>query len=240
MRLVIFSDVHANLPALRAIQSAIQVDGYDLAIHTGDVLAIGPSPAECLDLLLNLPRTRLIMGNHDAYFAFGIPQPLPPYLSEGEYQHQLWTHQQIDPALRPFVAEWPYVIEQEIEELASAFLHYALNAARDYFVPVIRRPGVADLDRLFEGQNANLLFFGHDHNASDLSGRMHYINPGSAGCFHTAIARYVLVDYSKVNFTIEHRQVAYDDADLYREFEKRQVPDRDLIYRVFFGGRFSS
>ena len=239
MRLIIFSDVHANLPALKAIQSAIEADGYDLAIHTGDVLAIGPSPAECLDLLLNMPHTRLIMGNHDAYFAFGIPQPLPPYLSEGEYQHQLWTHRQIDPTLRSIVAGWPYVIEQEIEQVATTFLHYQMNAAGDNFAPVIRHPERGDLDQLFAHQSGSLLFFGHDHNASDHPGRLHYINPGSVGCFNRAIARYVLVDYSNGSYTIEHHQVAYDDEDLYREFEKRHVPEREFIYQVFFGGRFS-
>jgi hypothetical protein len=29
-----------------------------------------------------------------------------------------------------------------------------------------------------------------------------------------------------------------DDAELYREFEKRQVPERNFIYQTFFGGRF--
>ena len=238
MRLIVFSDVHANLPALKAILSTIQGDGYDLAIHTGDVLAIGPYPAECLDLLLNLPRTRLVMGNHDAYYAFGIPQPLPSYLSEGEYQHQLWTHRQIDPTLRPIIAEWPYIIEQEFESVATTFLHYELNAAGDDFVPVIRSPGIGDLDQLFARQRSRLLFFGHDHNASDQHGRLRYINPGSAGCFTRAIARYVSVEYSRGTFSIEYRQIPYDDVDLHREFEKRQVPERDFIYQVFFGGRF--
>jgi putative phosphoesterase len=239
MRLVVFSDVHANLPALNAILPAIQAGGYDLAIHTGDVLAIGPYPAECLDLLLNLPRTRLVMGNHDAYFAFGIPQPLPPNLSEGEYQHQLWTHRQIDPEFRPIIAEWPFVIEQEFEEVSTTFLHYELNAAGDDFVPVIRRPGITDLEQLFARRRARLLFYGHDHTASDQQGRLRYINPGSAGCYTRAVARYILVNFSKGSFNLEYHQVPYEDTDLYREFEKRQVPERDFIYQVFFGGRFS-
>jgi putative phosphoesterase len=239
MRLIVFSDVHANLPALKAIYAAIQADGWDLVIHTGDVLAIGPSPAECLDLLLDIPRTKLVMGNHDAYFAFGIPQPLPPYLSEGEYQHQLWTHQQIDPRLRQVVAEWPYIIEQEFEDTAVTLVHYAMNEAGDDFLPVVRHPGVGDLDRLYARQRSSLLFFGHDHAATDLQGRIRFINPGSAGCYTQAVARYSLVDFSGGSITIEHRQVLYDDTDLYRQFEKRQVPERGFIYQTFFGGRFS-
>jgi predicted phosphodiesterase len=239
MRLIVFSDVHANLPALKAIHSAIQADGYDMAIHTGDVLAIGPSPAECLDLLLNMPRTRLVMGNHDAYFAFGIPHPIPPYLSYGEYQHQLWTHLQLDPCLLKVVAEWPYIIKYEFEGVVTTFLHYELNEAGDDFVPVIRHPSVGDLDKLFVSHLSSLLFFGHDHDASDVKGRMRYMNPGSAGCFTKAVARYAVVDYFERSYTIEHRQVPYDDAELYRDFEQRRVPEREFIYQTFFGGRFS-
>jgi predicted phosphodiesterase len=238
MRLVVFSDVHANLPALKAIHSAILAEGYDLAIHTGDVLAIGPSPAECLDLLLNMPRIRPVMGNHDAYFAFGMPQPLPSYLSEGEYQHQLWTHQQIDPLLRIAVADWPYILELECEGVSTISLHYERNEARDDFVPVAHDPGVGDLDKLFARQHARLLFFGHDHKASDFQGRIRYINPGSAGCFSWAVARYALVDFSNGNFTVNYRQVPYNDAELYQAFEKSQLPERNFIYKIFFGGRF--
>jgi putative phosphoesterase len=239
MRLIVFSDVHANLPALKAIYSAIQTEGYDLAIHTGDVLAIGPSPAECLDILLNMPHTMFVMGNHDALFAFGLPQPLPVYMSDGEYQHQLWTHCQLDSRLRPVVAEWPFVIEQEFEDVTTTFLHYQLNKSGDDFVPVIRHPEVGDLDQLFAIQCSDLLFFGHDHDASDLHGKQRYINPGSAGCSSRSCARYVVVDYSSGEFTIDHRQVPYDDIELYCEFEKRQVPERKFIYQAFFGGRFS-
>jgi predicted phosphodiesterase len=238
MKLVVFSDVHANLPALKAINSAIQAEGYDLAIHTGDVLAIGPSPAECLDLLLNMPRTRLVMGNHDAYFAFGIPQPLPAYISEGEYQHQLWTHRQLDARLCQMVAEWPYVIEQGFEDVSTTFLHYEINETGDEFIPVIRCPSAGDLDQLFTRHRSKLLFFGHDHDALDIGGRIRYVNPGSAGCFSGAVARYAVVNLSRGSYTIEHRQVSYDDAELYHEFEQRHVPERKFIYQTFFGGRF--
>ena len=32
-------------------------------------------PQECLDLILNTPRLFPVMGNHDAWFAHGLPDP---------------------------------------------------------------------------------------------------------------------------------------------------------------------
>ena len=66
MRVVVITDVHANLPALKAVLESIRVEGYDALVHTGDAIAIGPYPAECLDLLLGVPNIRFVMGNHDA------------------------------------------------------------------------------------------------------------------------------------------------------------------------------
>lgn len=65
MRMVVLTDVHANLPALRAALQAIRAAVYDAIFHTGDAIGIGPFPAETLDLLLTTPRLHGVMGNHD-------------------------------------------------------------------------------------------------------------------------------------------------------------------------------
>ena len=74
MKVAVLTDVHANLPALEATLRVIEDAGCEAIYHTGDAIGIGPFPAECLARLLATPRMRLIMGNHDAWFAFGLPQ----------------------------------------------------------------------------------------------------------------------------------------------------------------------
>ena len=75
-RIVIISDVHANLPALEAALATIDAAGYDAIYHLGDAITIGPFPAECLDLLLDTSHMRFLMGNHDAWFAHGLPHQM--------------------------------------------------------------------------------------------------------------------------------------------------------------------
>ena len=133
MRVVVLTDVHANLPALNAALSAICHQGFDLLVHTGDAISIGPFPAECLDILLALPRTRLLMGNHDAWFVHGLPTPQPTWMSDGEVLHQQWTHAQLNPALRTVVAQWPYVLTETCEQVGLAFLHYPSLGPRSSF-----------------------------------------------------------------------------------------------------------
>lgn len=235
MRIAVFSDVHGNLPALEAALAGIARIGCDAIYHTGDAIGIGPYPAECLDRLLHTPRVHCVMGNHDAWFAFGLPQPQPPWMSEGEVAHQRWVHAALDPALRPVVAHWPYALVEEWAGGRCAFVHYGLATAGHDFAAVIPQPSAAALDPLFAPYQAALVFYGHDHAAADVQGQGRYINPGSLGCFRAPIARFVVLDLNGHGaYTLTSHAVAYDDTALLRAFEDRDVPERTFIRRAFF------
>jgi predicted phosphodiesterase len=239
MKIIVITDVHANLPALQAALISIHQEGYDLLVHTGDVIAIGPFPAECLDLLLHTPNTQFIMGNHDAYFAYGLPQPQPPWMSDGEVLHQQWTHAQLDRSLRVVVRAWLWQLQVIFDGIAMTFVHYGLDDTGRHFAPIIAQPKPEDLDRLFAAHTTPLLFYGHHHPFADVQGRARYINPGSLGCHTEPLARYAVVEATPHAFVVTHRQVAYADQALQSAFVQRNVPERILLNRFFFGDRFA-
>jgi len=67
MRLLIFSDIHGNLPALENVlnKEKANVDGY---INLGDVVNYGPWSNECVELVSELKDCHHILGNHEEYF----------------------------------------------------------------------------------------------------------------------------------------------------------------------------
>ena len=65
MKVAVLTDVHANLPALEAAFEQLERVGYDVAVHLGDAVGIGPFPVECVDLLHSMPNMRFVRGNHD-------------------------------------------------------------------------------------------------------------------------------------------------------------------------------
>lgn len=233
--IAILTDVHGNLPALKAALAVIEREGYDALYHTGDVIGIGPYPTECLRLLLNTPGARMIMGNHDAWFVHGLPQPRPSWMTEVELAHQQWVHAQLDPSLRSVVARWPYVIQEQIDGIELTFTHYGLDDSGRGFVPVIPHPQSEDLDAMFGQFGADLVFYGHHHPTADLWGRGRYVNPGSLGCHTEPLARFVILDCASGAYTLQHRAVPYDDRVLFTAFEDRAVPEREIIRRIFFG-----
>ena len=239
MRVAVLTDVHANLPALKAALGALKKEGYDILIHLGDLIAVGPFPSECLDLLLNVRNAQFIMGNHDEYFAQGIPES---YAIGGvAYEHQCWTHSQIDPDRRKIVAEWRHHFRLDLDGVEAAFLHYPLEQSGRGFLPITTDLTPGALDELFLRAYSNLApvnFYGHDHRFSDVTGKSRYVNPGSLGCGGHPVARYTIIQSQNGVCEIDHRAVDYDDQELFEAFESRRVPGRSFIYQGFFGGRF--
>lgn len=238
MKIAVLTDVHGNLPALQAALRAIGREGCDAIFHTGDAIGIGPYPAECLELLLDTPRMHLIMGNHDAWFAYGLPDPQPSWMSDGEVKHQQWIHSCIDSSLRTVVGEWPYLIQDLFEDIRVSFLHYGLNESRRNFVPIVRDPEASDLDEIFSSLDSDLVFYGHHHPNSDMVSKARYVNPGSLGCHTEPVARFAVLECREKRYELEVRGISYDDSALFREFEKREVPERKFIIRAFFGCRY--
>lgn len=238
-RIAVLTDSHGNLPALEAALRAIREDRVTAVYHTGDAVGIGPFPAEVLDRLLHSPGVRPVMGNHDAWFAFGLPEPRPPWMTVGEHTHQRWVHAQLDPGLRSVVARWPWVIEEVIDGLPTAFVHYGLDETGRGFAPLVPRFEAGELDRLFARHRATLVCYGHHHFPSrvvrDVAGRARYVNPDALGCGAEPVARYVVIDVGAGRLSF--RAVPYDPASLFRAFEEREVPEREFILATFFRRR---
>jgi len=65
MRYGIFSDTHANLPALEAVLRSFDAERVDELICLGDTVGYGPEPEVCCELVRKHAK-HTILGNHDA------------------------------------------------------------------------------------------------------------------------------------------------------------------------------
>ncbi|MBI4336223.1 MAG: metallophosphoesterase family protein [Chloroflexi bacterium] len=64
-RVLVLTDVHANLEAFSAVvDDAQQRGGFDVVWSLGDLVGYGPDPSACLDRLRSLPHVAVV-GNHD-------------------------------------------------------------------------------------------------------------------------------------------------------------------------------
>lgn len=64
MKILIISDIHANLTALDAVLT--DAGHYEAVWFLGDLVGYGPDPNECVARLQELPNLLALKGNHDA------------------------------------------------------------------------------------------------------------------------------------------------------------------------------
>jgi len=102
MRVALFSDIHANLPALEVVLADIDRVGVDLLLCLGDVLGYGAFPNECVEALRRRD-VRCLAGNHDL--------AILEWLDAASYHPDAlaairWQRERLSAASRGFVARF--------------------------------------------------------------------------------------------------------------------------------------
>ena len=87
MRYGFFSDVHANLEALKACILDFRAEKIDKLFFLGDAVGYGPNPDECVKLIDEISEIEL-MGNHD-YAALGLMET--EYFNQYAAESMGWT-----------------------------------------------------------------------------------------------------------------------------------------------------
>lgn len=237
MKIGVISDIHGNLPALKVILEKFEKENCDCIYCLGDTIAIGPFPKECIELLLTLPNIKFIMGNHEEYFVRGISNVKSEYMSEGEKRHQIWVASSLNDKIREVMSKFPYLIEENIEGINVAFMHYALNYGenKETFKPIEKNVIEESMDNLFKEVDAEVIFYGHEHNASNIKGKKHYINVGSSGCTKGDITHCTIIEFKNRSYNIQVHEMKYEKDKIFKELYEREVPEREFISKIFFG-----
>jgi putative phosphoesterase len=174
MKILILSDIHANIEALEAIRGK-----YDYLLCLGDLVDYGPSPRECIDFIKNNAHA-VVRGNHDDAVAFRTDCKC----SEAYEAMAVNTRELM----------WSILGEPEINYLSSLPLNTVLELGGAKFFLTHATP----TDNLFkyllpdspdyvwgqkiEGLDADFVLLGHTH--LSMVKRIYettIVNPGSVG-----------------------------------------------------------
>jgi len=86
----VISDIHSNLEALTTVLADIEDRGIKTIYCLGDVIGYGPSPKECLDLIIEKTKW-CILGNHDYATLYE-----PTNFNYGAEQASFWTREVLE------------------------------------------------------------------------------------------------------------------------------------------------
>ncbi|WP_295449512.1 metallophosphoesterase family protein [uncultured Thiodictyon sp.] len=109
MRVVIFSDVQANLPAMQEVVERIHHWAPDLVVMAGDLVNRGPKSLDCLELFDGLRRAHgwlPVQGNHETWI-LRCGRETPANALEADLRRFAdWTYAQVKPRLAALL-DWP-------------------------------------------------------------------------------------------------------------------------------------
>jgi putative phosphoesterase len=230
MRILVVSDIHANWPALAAIQ-----EPHDICIFLGDLVDYGPDPARCVRWAME-HADYAIRGNHDHGVAQGVPVT-------GDQNYRYLTRMS-----RPF--QWPALGPEERLYLLQLPLTRRLTLGGKRFLLVHATPR-DPLDEYLKKDperwakrlanvHADIVCVGHSHMQFNLVvNGVIVLNPGSVGQPRDGDPRaaYAIIEDGR----IELKRVAYPIEETIRGIQALGLPDRaqHMLMEAFRHGRLS-
>ncbi len=216
-KLAIFSDVHANLPAMEAVRASIQAASFDGVYCLGDLGGYASQPNEIQDLIAAMG-CPTVLGNYDEGVGFNrescgchYVKPFDIEMSDISF---FWTREHTTDAHKAWLRELPREIRFEAEGHRILLCHgsprdtteYLFENRSDGYLKQFIPEGKADAQ-------ADIIVFGHTHVPFHREvDHVHFINTGSVGRPKDANpqAGYCVLTVDGSQVTTEQVRVDYD------------------------------
>jgi putative phosphoesterase len=228
MSVLIVSDVHANWPALRAID-----EPFDVCLCLGDLVDYGPDPGPCIDWAREHARY-CVRGNHD----HGVAQDVPVQ-GVGGFRYltavtRPFNRSVLDAGQLRYLAALPVTQWLLLDGRKVLLVHASPRDPLDEY----GGPEEEFWARRLEDVDADLVLVGHTHCQFDLQvGRRRVINPGSVGLPRDGDPRaaYAVLDGDTVTF----KRVDYPIEETVAAVQAATIPEpaREMLSAVYRNGK---
>ena len=185
-RLAIFSDIHANLPAMEAVAAHIRQGGYDGIYCLGDVGGYASQPNEVQQIIMAMD-CPTILGNYDEGVGFQRDDCgchyVKPFDIAMSHVSFFWTREHTTSENKAWLRELPREVRLEIEGRRVLLCHGSPTSNTEY---LFENRSEGYLRKFVSGGNhdahADVIVFGHTHvpYQRNVDG-VDFINTGSVG-----------------------------------------------------------
>lgn len=208
MRILLLADIHANWPALAAID-----ESFDACLFLGDVVDYGSDPAPCVEWVRRYA-TAYVRGNHDHSVAQRVlvrPGGTFRRLSAALRSTQLCmlTDEQLT-----WLAQMPVTLHLTLDGYRWLLVHATPRDPMDEYIS----DSIEQWQLRLEHVDVDFVCVGHTHVPMHLQlGTTQVINPGSVGQPRDGDPRaaYAIIERGQVQF----RRVEYDIEQTIRHMQ---------------------
>jgi predicted phosphodiesterase len=247
MRYALISDIHANLPALRAVLDHIATrPGIDATYHLGDLVGYAPWPNETVTLLKGF-RVEGVAGNYDSTVATDYKHcgckyedPRQEELSHLSYE---WTRQHCSTETKRYLARLPFRLDLRPNGGHApgpmvALVHGTPTLNTLYWTEDRPDSFCLKMAEAAGAKKGDVVCFGHTHKPwhREVEG-IRFVNTGSVGRPKDGDWRagYVILDMGAGRPRVEFVRVEYDLEQAMAAIRATDLPD-DFAEYLATGG----
>lgn len=227
-QIAIFSDVHANLPALEEILSDMDRRGLEERYSLGDLVGYGTFPNEVVALIRN-KQIPTVMGNYDQGVGNSSDECGCAYKTGEERAlgklSIAWTNAHTTDENKSFLRSLVPSIPLQLEDLKVLLAHGSPRRINEYLFA--DRPDTS-LERILDFANVDILVVGHTHKPYHrvLPSGKHVVNVGSVGKPKDGDPRtgYVILSVEEKDLQVEFVRLPYDVERAAKAIEASEMP----------------
>lgn len=228
MRILVVADIHANWPALQALQ-----EPHDICLCLGDLVDYALEPAPCIDWVRQRAQYA-VRGNHDHGVAQNVVVSGRTGFKYLTGVTRAVTRERLAAEDLRFLADLPVTGMVTLEDTRFLLVHATPRDPLDEYAP----PDPDFWSRRLQNVDADVVCVGHSHQPYVLKvGHTLVINPGSVGQPRDGDPRaaYVVIDDNRV----EIKRFEYPVEATIRTVQESNLPDqaKAMLSEVFRTGR---
>ena len=254
MRIIVFSDVHGNPYACRAVLQAIREEGdSDAVVAAGDLCLGGSDPGACVEMLAESGSLG-VYGNTEEYL-YNPDQVPPDQLHKDMWARvhpvALWVLDRLSQDHLGWLKALPFELNFEPpgSEMGSLQVVHANPRNNELMIlpseveqkslwDEIRQPdNDPELAGVLSGVKAEILAFGHFHYTHERLWkelRLVDVAPCSMpGVDHDTRARYTIFTHEKSGWEVARKWVPYDSSLELAALARSGMPNKEDFMRYF-------
>ena len=233
MNVVVLSDIHGNIEALKSVISDMKTFDISYVLFLGDLVINGPAPLEVYQEMCKLSPRCWVLGNTDDWFV-EINVNWSPSSDQEEilYQKYKYACKYLKDSFIAHLINRPKKCSLETGDLSILSVH---GSPRSYSEGIFENTPHEDLEGMFSELKENFILCGHTHVPMDRSiGKLRVVNAGSVGLPFDGDPRacYAVISTPAENgngsLQVQLRRVAYNVEKVVEQFFARDHPAADV------------
>ncbi|MBC8443873.1 MAG: metallophosphoesterase family protein [Deltaproteobacteria bacterium] len=232
MKLLLIGDIHANYPALRAIEQHVHNIRFDKIINTGDLTVYSTFPNETIEWFRQNRVSISILGNTDKRILRILKgKKLKKPKKDEKRLMYFWTSENLSAENIRFLHALPKKAELRMNRVRIGIFHGSFFKANEALMPDTPKSRFKELARSSPYQ---VHIMGHSHIPfyKCING-IHFINPGSVGRMFDGDPRtsFAKLEISTDGISVRHFRIPYAVDEVVDGLKKYRLP---AIYADMF------